>query len=133
LVDATKYRILVGSLRYQVNTRPDLTFAVGYVNKYMEEPHEEHLAAIKHILRFITGTRLQGVFYPRKEEGARLIGYSDSDLVGDLDIKKNTSGVMFFLGDSPFSWQSSKQRVVALSSCEAKYIAAATGACQGVW
>jgi hypothetical protein len=73
LVDATKYRILVGSLRYQVNTRPDLTFAVGYVNKYMEEPHEEHLAAIKHILRFIAGTRLQGVFYPRKEEGARLI------------------------------------------------------------
>lgn len=31
------------------------------------------------------------------------------------------------------SWQSQKQRVVALSSCEAEYIAGATAACQGVW
>jgi hypothetical protein len=40
---------------------------------------------------------------------------------------------MFFFGRSPVSWQSTKQRVVALSSCEAEYIAAATAACQGVW
>jgi hypothetical protein len=33
----------------------------------------------------------------------------------------------------PISWQSTKQRVVVLSSCEAEYIAAATAACQGVW
>ncbi|KAJ1274877.1 hypothetical protein BS78_05G093200, partial [Paspalum vaginatum] len=44
-------------------------------------------------------------------------------LAGDLDSRKSTSGVLFFLGDSPISWQSSKQKVVALSSCEAEYIA----------
>jgi hypothetical protein len=32
LVDATFYRSLIGSLRYLVNTRPDLAFSVGYVN-----------------------------------------------------------------------------------------------------
>jgi hypothetical protein len=31
------------------------------------------------------------------------------------------------------SWQSQKQKVVALSSCEPEYIAAATAACQGIW
>jgi hypothetical protein len=31
-VDATKYRSMVGSLRYLVNTRPNLAFFVGYVN-----------------------------------------------------------------------------------------------------
>jgi hypothetical protein len=31
------------------------------------------------------------------------------------------------------SWQSQKKKVVALSSCEADYIAAATAACQGIW
>jgi hypothetical protein len=31
------------------------------------------------------------------------------------------------------TWQSQKQKVVALSSCEAEYIAATTAACQGVW
>jgi hypothetical protein len=111
LVGATEYRSLVGSLRYLINTRPDLAFAVGYVSRYMEGPHED----------------------PREEGSAKLISYSDSDLVGDLDSRKNTSGVLFFLGDSPVSWQSSKQRVVALSSCEAEYIAAATRACEGVW
>jgi hypothetical protein len=50
LVGATEYRSLAGSLRYLVNTRPDLAFAVGYVSRYMEGPHEEHLAAVKHIL-----------------------------------------------------------------------------------
>ena len=60
-----------------------------------------------------------------------LLGYSDSDLAGDVDSRKNTSGVIFFLGESPISWQSAKQKVVALSSCEAEYITAATAACQG--
>jgi hypothetical protein len=130
LVNPTEYISLVGSLRYLVNTRPDLSFLVGYVSRYMEEPHEEHLAAVKHILRYISGTRLQGVFYPRKKEGRNMLfGYTDSELAGDLDSRKSTSGVLFLLGDSPVSWQSVKQRVVALSSCEAEYIAAATGAC----
>lgn len=40
---------------------------------------------------------------------------------------------MIFLDGNPITWQSSKQKVVALSSCEAKYITAASTACQGVW
>ena len=133
-VDATEYRSLVGSLRYLVNTRPDLAFSVGYVSRFMEEPHEDHLAAVKHILRYIAGTRDWGLKYARKKgDQPVLLGYSDSDLAGDVDSRKSTSGVIFFLGESPISWQSAKQKVVALSSCEAEYIAAATAACQGVW
>jgi hypothetical protein len=133
LVDATVHRSLVGSLRYLANTRPELAFSVGYVGRYMEEPHEDHLAAVKHILRYIAGTMGVGVFYPRRGERAELHGYSDSDLAGDLDSRKSTYGVLFFLGMGPISWQSTKQRVVAMSSCEAEYIAVATAACQGVW
>jgi hypothetical protein len=47
--------------------------------------------------------------------------------------RKSTTGVFFFLGNNLITWQSQKQRVVALSSCEAEYIAAATGACQATW
>jgi hypothetical protein len=100
----------------------------------MEEPHEDHLAAIKHILRYIAGTRDWGLKFARKKgDQPVLLGYSDSDLAGDVDSRKSTSGVIFFLEESPISWQSTKQKVVALSSCEADYIAAATAACQGVW
>jgi hypothetical protein len=54
-------------------------------------------------------------------------------MAGDVDTRKSTTGVFFFLGDNPVSWQSQKQKVVALSSCEAEYIAATTAACQGIW
>jgi hypothetical protein len=40
--NATKYRSLVGSLRYLVNSRPDLAFAVGLVSRFMETPNSEH-------------------------------------------------------------------------------------------
>jgi hypothetical protein len=133
-VDATEYRSLVGSLRYLVHTRPDLAFSVGYVSRFMEDPHEENLAAVKHILRFIAGTCDWGLWYARRtEEQPKLLGYSDSDLAGDIDSRKSTSGVIFFLGDRAISWQSVKKKVVALSSREAEYIAAATASCQGVW
>ena len=133
-VNSTDYRSLVGSLRYLVHTRPDLAFSVGYVSRFMEEPHEDHYAAVKHILRYIAGTCDWGIFYPKKNDGCAVIrGFSDSDLAGDLDSRKSTSGLVFFLGSSPICWQSTKQKVVALSSCEAEYIAAATAACQAVW
>jgi hypothetical protein len=62
-----------------------------------------------------------------------LVGYSDSDLAGDIDTRKSTSGTLFFLGNCLISWQSIKQRVVALSSCEAEYVAATTAATQAIW
>lgn len=49
------------------------------------------------------------------------------------DSRNSTVGILFFLGDSAVSWQSTKQKVVALPSCEAECIAAATASCQAVW
>lgn len=132
-VDATKYRQIIGSLRYLVHTRPDLAFAVGYVSRFMERPTEEHMAAVKRLLRYIAGTINFGLVYPCGSGEAKLVGYSDSDLAGDIDTRKSTSGALFFLGASPISWQSTKQRIVALSSCEAEYVAATTAASQAIW
>jgi hypothetical protein len=134
LVDATEYRSLIGGLRYLLNTRPDITFAVNYVSRFLEKPREDHRLAVKHLLRYVAGTLDFGVFYSRgKKRDHQLIGYSDSDYAGDADDRKSTSGMLYCLGASPITWNSWKQKVVALSSCEAEYIAAAYGACQGVW
>ena len=59
--------------------------------------------------------------------------FSDADMVGDIDGRRSTSGVLVFLGSAPISWLSLKQKVVALSTCEAEYVAAATAACQAMW
>jgi hypothetical protein len=56
VVDPTAYRSIIGSLRYIVNTRPDLAYSVGVVSRYMEAPGRAHWAAVKHILRYLKGT-----------------------------------------------------------------------------
>jgi len=133
-VDPTAYRSIIGSLRYIVNTRPDLAYAVGVVSRYMEAPGKEHWAAVKRILRYLKGTTGYGYRY---EKGAELkpmlLGFSDSDFAGDVEDRKSTMGVVYFLGNSLVTWSSQKQKTVALSSCEAEYVAAAAAACQGVW
>jgi len=133
-VDATQYRSIIGGLRYLTHTRPDIMFAVGYLGRFMEDPREDHFAAIKKLLRYVAGTNGYDIVYPRRRgAGLELTGFSDSDMAGDIDGRKSTTGVLFFLDGCPISWQSQKQRVVALSTCEAEYIVAATACCQGVW
>jgi hypothetical protein len=68
-----------------------------------------------------------------RENNLELIGYNDSDMAGDKVDRKSTSGMIYFLSKDAVSWQSAKQKVVALSSCEAEYIAASMAATQGVW
>lgn len=50
LVDATFYRSVIESLRHLVHMRPDITYVVGFLSKFMEAPMEEHLAAVNHLL-----------------------------------------------------------------------------------
>ena len=94
----------------------------------MQAPREEHLVAVKRILRYVAGTRGWGVRYcaGRGKKKHELVGYSDSDTAGDVDDRKSTSGMIYFLSGGAIYWQSTKQKVVALSSCEAEYIAAST-------
>jgi hypothetical protein len=107
-VDAMDYRRIVGSLRYLVNSQPDLSFSVGYISRFMEAPTAEHLAAMKRILRYVAGTIDYGCCYRRRNGEARLTGFSDSDLAGDVDTRRSTTGVLFFLGGNLITWRSQK-------------------------
>jgi hypothetical protein len=119
-------------LRYLIHSRPDLTYAVVYVSRFLERPTEEHLQAVK-IFCYIVGTLQYGLRYGQRTGTTRLVGYCDSDLADDIDTRKSTTGALFFLGKCLVSWQSLKQRVVALSSCEVEYIAVTTAATQAIW
>jgi hypothetical protein len=123
----------MGSLRYLTHTRPDLAFSVGYVSRFMQRPTTEHQQAVKRIIRYVTGTLDHDLYYPRCPGEAHLVGYSDNDHAGDIDTSKSTSGVLFFFVKCLVSWQSVKQQVVALSSCEAEYTAASTALTQAIW
>lgn len=99
----------------------------------METPTVLHLQAAKRILRYIRGTLEYGLVYSKNNHNNMLSGYSDSDLAGHVDDRRSTSGMAFYLNDSLVTWVSQKQRCVALSSCEAEFMAATTASCQAIW
>jgi hypothetical protein len=78
VTNATEYRSLVGCLRYLINTRPDIAYAVGYVSRFMEKPTTEHLAAVKRVLRYVAGTISYGCMYTKQGGRMALVGYCDS-------------------------------------------------------
>jgi hypothetical protein len=97
----------------------------------MQRLTTEHQQAMKRIIRYVAGTLDHGLYYPRCPREAHVVGYSDSDHADDTS--KSTSGILFFFIKCLVSWQSVKQQVVALSSCEAEYIAASTTSTQSLW
>ena len=98
----------------------------------MEAPTTTHFKAAKRILRYLKGTTDFGLYYSVSND-YKLIGYSDSDWVGDSDDRKSTTGFVFFLGDTAFTWMSKKQPIVTLSTCEAEYVAATTCVSHAIW
>jgi hypothetical protein len=111
LVDAITYQSIAGSLRYLVNIHPDIAFVIGYVSHFLEEPLEDHLVAVKQILRYVVGTSNWGRWFGRKKRNlVMLTRFSDADFAGDDDERKSTTAVIFFLVNNPVTWQSMKQK-----------------------
>ncbi|KAL4274023.1 hypothetical protein GQ457_13G015630 [Hibiscus cannabinus] len=92
--------------------------------KFLSSPTDIHLGVAKRVLRYLKSILGEGLDY-LKMDNVVLTGYSDSDWAGSLDYMKSISGYVFNLGSSAICWSSKKQQVVAQSTTEAEYIAAA--------
>lgn len=127
------YREAVGSLMYlAVATRPDISYAIGIVSRFLNKPKEAHVNAVKRILKYLRGTTDFGIIFD-SDTKRDIVCYSDSDYANDPDTRRSTSGNVFMLGTSAISWASQRQKCVALSSTEAEYIAAALAMKEMVW
>ncbi|XP_066342482.1 secreted RxLR effector protein 161-like [Miscanthus floridulus] len=124
--DTKVYRSMIGSLLYLCASRLDIMLSMCMCARFQVNPKECHLVAVKRILRYLVHTPNLGLWYPKGSK-FDLLGYSDSDYAGCKVNRKSTSGTCQFLGRSLVSWSSKKQNCVALSTAEAKYVAA--GAC----
>ncbi|GJU17375.1 zinc finger, CCHC-type containing protein [Tanacetum coccineum] len=80
----------------------------------------------------VSGTKEHGIIY-KKEGGSKITGYSDSSYGVNTDKEKETTGIVFYFGESPITWCTQKQPTVALSSCESEFMAATRAACQVLW
>jgi len=123
------YSSAVDSLMYaMVCTGRDLSHAVSVVSRYMSNPGKEHWQAVKRVFRYLKGTTHIGlVFDNNKVSHNNIIGYVDSDYVGDLDKQRSLSGYIFTLCNSAINWKASLQSIVALSTTEAEYLSLIEG------
>ncbi|GJS94135.1 putative ribonuclease H-like domain-containing protein [Tanacetum coccineum] len=123
---------MIGSLMYLTASRPNIMFAVCASSRFQVTPKTSHLNDVKRIFRYLKGKPKQGLWYPRVSS-FDLEAYSDSDYAGANLDRKSTIGGCQFLGRRLISWQCKKQTIVATSTTEAEYVAAANCCGQVLW
>lgn len=99
----------------------------------MERPITLHMNAVKRILRYVKGTLEFGLIYSKKSGNHMLSGFSDSDFAGNVEDRKRTGEMVFYLSESVITWVSKKQHCVALSTYEAEFMTATAASFQGIW
>ena len=77
-------------------------------------------------MRYLKGTIDLGLVYVQGGGIGEIVRYTDSDLRADLVERRSTGGMAFYLNENLITWCSQKQKAVALSSCESKFMAATT-------
>ncbi|GJT47257.1 retrovirus-related pol polyprotein from transposon TNT 1-94 [Tanacetum coccineum] len=111
-VDPSHYRGMIGTLLYLIASRPDLQFSICMCARYQARPTEKHLHA---------------------DSSIALTTFANADHAGCQDTRRSKSGSMQFLGDKLVSWSSKRQKSVAISGTEAKYIAISGCCAQILW
>ena len=126
----TKYRSIIGSCMYaQMLTRPDISYAVSKLSKYLNKPTKSHMKAAIRLLTYLYHTHDRCIVYGgNNEEDLYISGWTDSDHAGDLDERKSHTGWLYKCNKGPISWRSIMQSCVALCTAEAEYLAASDAA-----
>jgi hypothetical protein len=128
------YQEANGCLLYlSKTTRPDISYAVNLLSRYSSNPNTQHWSSVKHLLRYLKGTKSLKLWYLRESSNTEVIGFCDSDLGGDVVDGKSTSGYVFMNQGGAISWASRKQPVVARSTCEAEYLSLSDAVCEAIW
>ncbi|XP_023755293.1 uncharacterized mitochondrial protein AtMg00810-like [Lactuca sativa] len=131
MAEPQMYRSIVGRLIYLTHTRPDISYVVGVVSRFMHSPTKHHFGAVKRIIRYVACTKHYGIWY-MKSKKLLLEGFTDSDWAGSQEDRRSTTGNCFNVGTGIISWLLKKQETVALSTAEAEYVAASITACQAI-
>ncbi|RVX01387.1 hypothetical protein VitviT2T_002736 [Vitis vinifera] len=132
LKDPSQYRRLVGRLIYLTITRPDITYSVHVLSRFMHAPRRPRMEAVLRVLRYLKNSPGQGLFFPSQND-LSLRAFSDSDWAGCPISRRSTTGYCVFLGSSLISWRTKRQKTVSLSSAEAEYRAMAGTCCELSW
>lgn len=122
-ISETKYpyqQLIGGLLYFAVCTRPDIAYATSLLSQFNSSHNDTHWIAAKRILRYLVGTIDYGLMF--KKNGEKVEAYADADWAGDIVDRKSYTGLIVKLGNCAISWESRKQKTIALSSTEVEYL-----------
>lgn len=126
------YRELIGSLMYlALATRPDIAHAVSVLSQFNRLYDRKLWTAAKHVLRYLKSTIDLALCFRRTKEN--LLGFVDADWGNCTIDRRSYTGTAFILAGAAISWESRKQRTVALSSTEAEYMGLTDAAKEAVY
>lgn len=132
VIEGNKYLSILGSLSYlAIGTRPDLSFAVNFLARFSSKPNKDHWNAIKHLLRYVSGTKNEGILFQANSDDTSLVTYCDANWGGEFS--RSTHGFIVMLFGNPISWASRRQGCVATSTCHAEYMALGVAARESIW
>lgn len=125
LTSNAQYQKLLGCLLYiSVNTRPDIAASVSILAQKVCQPTQADWNELKRVLKYLKGTAdLKLALGNKNYKGELLYGYSDANWAEDKADRKSNSGHVFMVNGAKVCWSSRKQQLVALSTCEAEFIA----------
>ena len=90
-----------------MHIRPDIALAISMVARFLENPKENYMMAIKRIMKYLKGTKAYGLWY-KIGGNLNIKVFTNVDWVGSIDVRKSTSGGAFFLDKRLVSWTSKK-------------------------
>lgn len=114
-----------------VCTIPDIAPVMGAVSRYMNNSEKVHWEAVKWIIKYLRGTTNKAFCFKGRDK--ILMGYVDANLARNVDIRRSTTWYVYTLGGTVVSWVSQLQKIVALSTTEAKYVAITEASKEMVW
>lgn len=128
------YREAVGSLMHLATvSRPDISFAVSLVSRFLNSYNETHWNAVKKIFKYLKETKVYGLYFTRTTEPNVVIGYSDADFANDPNTRHSVTGYVFIKNGGAVTWACQKQQTVALSTTEAEFMAACAATKEVMW
>eukprot|EP00253_Pinus_taeda_P006160 PITA_06160 len=108
-IDATLYHQLVGKLLYLTHTHPDLSFVVGLVSRFMQNPHEIHWKEDKRILRYVRGYVFtlgsRPITWTCKKQGAISLSSAEAEYRGVVEASKEALWLRQILSKFGFQQQ----------------------------
>ena len=114
-----------------LNARPDIKFSTHLLSRHSAEPTKRHWRGVKHMLRYLNGTRDHGILFERNPQPIK--GYADAGYLSAPEKGRSQSGYVFTMAGSAISWSSKLQPTVATSSNHAELIALFDTTKEAVW